>query len=279
MLTLFALALAVQVVDKDPQGCVFVKDFEGKADRWTQQELKAQTAKLGGDTLLVSGAVAKAFKCAGAAPNAVTARSAPAAGAPAIPQLSAELRRDKRFRVTGEIGTAVAPVLTGGVTLGWFRGPDQLLELNVAAGSEDEDDGAYGSAKRDETEASLVVIRWKRIWNNSFHTNLGTGERSMKGTRHFSTYEFSGVNKETTYEIDDSRLVFDVSIGNGWQYDAFTIGVDWIGISVPLAQLKRDETYSDPAIKTKSNTKIEELRKDTKTVTAQALRLSLGASF
>lgn len=279
MLPLFALALAVQVVDKDPQGCVFVKDFEGKAARWTQQELKAHTAKLGGDTLLVAGPVAKAYKCAGGPPKSVTASAgaAPAAG-PAMPPLSADLRRGKRFRVTGEIGTAVAPVLTGGVTLGWFRGPNELLEFNVAAGSDD-DDSSYSSTKTDETEASLVVFRWKRIWNNSFHTNIGAGERSMKGTRHFSSYTFSGVNKETTYVIDDSRLVFDVSIGNGWQYDAFTIGVDWIGISVPLVQLSREETYSDPAIKSKSNAKVEELRKDTKTVTAQALRLSLGASF
>ena len=193
-------------------------------------------------------------------------------------ELSAELRRDKHFEVSGEVGSALSPAFTAGVRFGIHLSPESLVEFSATSGSYENDDSVF-TDKKDKFEAFTTDARYKRFWNNSFYTALGGGIRSMDQKLYFNSYEFSGINKATNYEGKATSAVFDFAIGNAWQFDSFLIGTDWVGVMIPVVKLSSTETFSDDHIKDLSNDRISKFRKDRQTLSAQALRLYCGAAF
>ncbi len=270
--------------------------------------IKKQTLKIGGDTAWIvshdtttinTSINAKAYNCRGANSGVKNPKMDSVAAVPAkkisLPskpaaqqsdirtsqelapaQRSKDLRVGKQWMLVGELGFALPYAPTAGFSAGYFIDPDTIIDGNIVSGSEKSSEFALTVM---ESHASYAGARLKKFWGNSFYTNSGIGLRSMSRKITFPAGRYTGIDKESTYEASNTSLVVDFAIGNNWQMNTFTIGVDWIGLFVPLATLTKDEKYSDPNLESQNNSDIASFKKDSKSTNGQALRLYMGVSL
>src|SRR5690606_28780744 len=123
---------------------------------------------------------------------------------------------------------------------------------------------------------SMIEARAKFFVGNSFYLTGGAGQRTFTFTSELTPLdggpEFSAEAKATT-------LGATFAIGNQWQWDYFTLGLDWIGYFLPISQSGDSEVVFPGVVEDdlkELNDSLEELGK---TPNLQVLRIYLGIAF
>lgn len=179
---------------------------------------------------------------------------------------SADHRQQARADLAAEVGVVVLPSM--GFSLGGYLGPNDVLEGAAAFGVID-----LGIVR---AESSLLDLRYKRFWANSFYTNLSAGMRTVRATSPL----LDALSGRKAFEAKASDFAIGISIGNRWQWQHFLIGCDWLGVHVPI--FKRSSSVTSSA--DFGNDKEYDRRKSdwdglSKAVTPQLLRFYLGVVF
>lgn len=74
--------------------------------------------------------------------------------------------------------------------------------------------------------------------------------------------------------------VLDLAIGNKWQWSNFTLGCDWIGVMVPIAQISKKDDLTDDGSLSRSDQNHKDTANELAKVTnLQFLRFYLGVAF
>ncbi len=115
----------------------------------------------------------------------------------------------------------------------------------------------YGRSHLGFQNRDLVQVAGsvKQFFGNSFYGSAGIG------LRQFDLLEDNGYLSTESNIYKKRDIAAEVFIGNQWQWEYLTMGVDWFGFSVPVRNLN----YGDES--------------GTNRVIGSLLRFSLGASF
>ncbi len=180
---------------------------------------------------------------------------------------SAANREGKKYTVSAQI---MGFNFTGGETalnLGYFLNDKTVLKLRFSSlrgtaqdiYSDEGDSKEVKDAWAKQGNGTAIMAGVKLFTGNSFYVEPAAYYRNQYQV--YSTTEFGA----STVEIDDADIKdagLSLRIGNQWQWDNFTIGCDWIGISRSLVDLgSTGDTNSDRLAST------------------SLLNLYLGASF
>mgnify|MGYP007022322524 CR=1 FL=1 len=214
-------------------------------------------------------------------PQVVLAPVRPAAGQPtdsyviAGPKNSGEARQNKEAQILLSSGLANGPGIGLAATLGLHISPDTLLEIQGRmAASAFAPGGLYGVIDLH------AVAQVKHFLGNSFYLTAGGGVRELQGNFIIpEDYLLSSVIDEGFMRSRD--FVLNTGIGNQWQWDMFTVGVEWVGLSIPVhnTQLTIDTIDREPNPPISFRRDAKAFLDDTTQLTFRLFNLNVGASF
>lgn len=186
-------------------------------------------------------------------------------------------RMNKNHQVTLQlIGVNPNGLPGGGLTYGYFLDRNSMILAEFTASQLDtQKDGYYGSGYN--TEGSSVGVHFKRIFGNSFYIKAGIDQRHTDLKYNYNSSVSSNFNTSYGFKSDSTAASF--VIGNQWQWNNFTLGCDWIGMSVPFIESTSGEFLSANADRIDVRNLNEDKRRLNENGIAQGLRFYLGASF
>lgn len=188
---------------------------------------------------------------------------------------SSHNRRDKSFQITTQlagIGPSLQPAL--GLQLGKFLRPDQLLFLEVTAGATTSGSAYFNSGS--QVKSGSFGVHYKRYASNSFYWRSGVDLRKFEYKYFYDS--INGPAYDVTREFDGTSLAFNFQIGNQWQWQNFTLGCDWVGISVPVQSDIKNDYVSSPYAYDSEDQK-EDIKRAIKEPNINLVRFYIGASF
>ncbi len=156
-----------------------------------------------------------------------------------------------------------------GVHLGYFVDPNTQLQLEITGGT---NPLIWGSSGHSIT-SYVVGTHVKLFTGNSFYLKLGIDYRRID-------YRYEdpvlGSNYEKTSFLGNT-LGAAFLIGNQWQWQNFTFGADWIGLSGPLVwQIESSGSVgTNPNIRRRDKDEDRYLKENVIILS----RLFVGASF
>jgi hypothetical protein len=185
-------------------------------------------------------------------------------------QTSLQNRAAKTFLLSAEpIGFAVTPLPTYGANIGLYLSSNAILQVEYASGS-------IGLGFYDLGAKSLG-INVKFFTGNSFYLKTGFDYRRIS---------ISGVKclfcSDPYFKLDGGSadsIALAVGLGNQWQWNTFTMGCDWLGVTAPvITQYSND--FHQSRISAQDQARIDgAFDRVAKAVSLQLLRIYLGASF
>lgn len=128
---------------------------------------------------------------------------------------SEEHRQNLKYQATLGAGVDYWTSTTQ-LQLSKFIKPDQLATLKI------------GARKSGEENVSNVAAQYKFFLGNSFY---------LAPEIFYLNYFRKYANRRLT------SIGAGLKIGNQWQWEHFTLGVDWIGVGENVAYFKRDNSY------------------------------------
>ncbi|MDG0817129.1 hypothetical protein [Bdellovibrio svalbardensis] len=179
-------------------------------------------------------------------------------------------RMDKKWTAqwqlfgAGPNGTSESAIIGG-----YHLDRNSVVQLEVGSG------GISGNSifidDKYELSGSTVGLHYKKFFGNSFYAKIGLDYRSVT---YKYKYPFTGNQEGFTGESLGAGLV----IGNQWQWENFTLGCDWIGLSLPFASTVKSETLtsSDSFYRDELNSAQQRYLRNG---FAQALRFYVGYTF
>lgn len=185
---------------------------------------------------------------------------------------SQSTRADKKFTATYQI-TGVGPSSTfaSGIAVGFFLQPDWVIMIEGTSGREATIFDIFDDT---DVKSTSFGVHAKNFAGNSFYYRFGVDYRDLeyKYTDNFIT--------TTTRTFDSKSWAVSLNIGNQWQFKNFTLGCDWVGVTLPLSKKYSNEsvaTTGDLAYEQREN---EDAKEDlTERTQINLLRFYLGASF
>jgi hypothetical protein len=202
---------------------------------------------------------------------------------------SAVNRRDKEFiLVASPFGVGPSGMPEAGVSIGRYLTPSTIAQLELGTGNNNDNNDSWGfsnSSRNVTTNSASVNV--KHFVSNSFYVKGGLDHRSVDYEYNYGN-TFLGLGNpngpRSSYSFNGDSWSTSFAIGNQWQWENFTLGCDWIGVTLPLAYTIRDEKMNDNL---NSDTNAGEIRarrsdnedKYVKQVAVQAVKFYLGASF
>lgn len=180
-------------------------------------------------------------------------------------------RADKKFTATYQF-TGLGPNLAvgGAINLGYFLKPNMVLSIEGTKGSE----ATWDLFDDTEVDARSIGIHLKHYVGNSFYYRVGVDHRTMEHryTDFFIT--------STTRTFDAKSLGVTVNIGNQWQWEHFTLGCDWVGVTLPVSKSYSNESVVTTGDAVYHQGQLEEDKKDyMESPILNLLRFYIGASF
>lgn len=184
---------------------------------------------------------------------------------------SAHNRMGKKSQVTAGSGLIIGLIPGAGLNYEYFLTPNSTLQLQAAQG---EVDTWFFS---DHTfEGTLISANYKRFEGNSFYYRVGGDYRKIKVSSNDKDFGIFASDERISGTAES--LSASIAIGNQWQFESFTIGCDWIGLTVPVINISN--TFKSDNMASASYASDKKDWEDLKTQpSAQILRLYLGASF
>ncbi len=182
---------------------------------------------------------------------------------------SQDFRKDKTWMATAQIvGAGPMPgTLTQGLSFGYFADPDFVISIEAVGGRSPViflDFSSYRSVKYNS-----VGVHLKKFVNRTFYFKAGLDANRF-------TEDYVYYNNVDKYGIDSESLSAGIVIGNQWQISNFTIGCDWVGVSLPIASNIKSEYASDTYGKSRLEEDKSRYLKDSG---IQLVRFYLGASW
>jgi hypothetical protein len=191
---------------------------------------------------------------------------------------SAHHRIDKTFQITA-ILLGVGPSLSSSLGLqgSYFLNRNSLVTLEVTSGTLTSNANISVAGSQSGSSMDLktksIGAHFKHFTGNSFYYRLGADLRTAD-----YSYTYNGTNSDF-YKFKGSSIALNLQIGNQWQWDNFTLGCDWIGLSVPLTSRISDESLSATAPSYYSSWRTSDEELFVKNTHLNLLRFYLGASF
>ncbi len=177
-------------------------------------------------------------------------------------------------------GSGPNSLATTGLSLGYHYTMNDLFILE-GTGGRYADGFSFLSNGKSNTDltAQSFGFHFKQFTGNSFYYRVGLDYRNL-------TYKYSyGPNASSQFEeagFKGESLAASFYIGNQWQWENFTLGCDWIGVSAPIYSQIKDE-YKNSEAQLRNNYYDDKLNNYydvfVKRINANVLRFYLGASF
>lgn len=168
---------------------------------------------------------------------------------------------------------------TTGIKVSYFLSRNSQIGLSVDSVKKDRYEGSF--LFRQGYASTGVELSFKQFFGNSFY--LTSGLRHQNITVSDSNRSIFYEEDYYAWEAKGNRSSALLAIGNQWQWENFTMGVDWIGLGLPLASSSKEKSLAKGAdLSASSNYRkeIEQIKKENfKDSYALALRFYLGASF
>ena len=175
---------------------------------------------------------------------------------------SEHLRMDKEFMVAAQIvGYGPARTVQSGLILGFFLDHSMLLQLELMKGN-----NLTSGVFFDRVESESYGVHFKGFAGNTFYYKVGLDYIKV------TAYNRDTLFTSSNFEVQGNKVGASVSIGNQWQWSGFTMGCDWVGISVPLTHTTTTNTYGTEYTTGKAEYYIEQ-------TDVQLVHFYLGASF
>ena len=136
----------------------------------------------------------------------------------------------------------------------------------------------YSSSIQTSAKAQSIGVHFKQFVSNSFYYRFGVDYRNI-------AYKYSYTPSSTpveTAEFNGDSVALNFQIGNQWQFEKFTLGCDWFGLSMPITSNTSSRTLNAAAQTDASyyNRKLDdESDYYTKRTTYNFVRFYLGSSF
>jgi hypothetical protein len=181
-------------------------------------------------------------------------------------------RMKKQYQISlMPMGLGPNPILATGLNFGFYLNRNSLFLLTITNSNKGFSCSGDLSC---ESSGQSFGIYYKRFVSNSFYYSLGIDRRRVsysEETSNSSPFDYK-------YSFEGTSTAAGFTIGNQWQWENFTLGCDWIGLSVPLEHLIKNENMSGaPEFGQSSLTRNEDYF--IKNTANQSLRFYLGASF
>lgn len=123
----------------------------------------------------------------------------------------------------------------GAIIAGYHLDRNSVVQIEVGSG------GTSGNSifidDQYEFSGSTVGLHYKKFFGNSFYAKMGVDYRSV-------TYKYKYAFGGGEESFSGDSLAAGLVIGNQWQWQNFTLGCDWIGLSVPFASTVKSETVA-----------------------------------
>lgn len=184
---------------------------------------------------------------------------------------SAQNRQNKTWTAEWQMfGVGPNGTSEGAVIIGHHIDANSLWQIEVGSG------GTSGSTlwliDHLEYSGTAIGVHYKRFIGNSFYVKMGIDYRSVK---YDYTYPFSGYEEH----FEGNSIAAGLVIGNQWQWDNFTLGCDWVGVSLPFASSVTNETVASSSDSYYRSSLDDAEAKYLRNGFAQALRFYVGYSF
>lgn len=193
-------------------------------------------------------------------------------------------RINKKFE-TSAILLGSGPNATGGnsgISIGYYFDLNKMIILEGTGNTHNQNGNAFYSSSSSGgnisshafTKTSSYGIHFKHFTGNSFYYRIGADYRTVE-------YKYNFQSEEMGFNGDSITASF--YIGNQWQWDSFTLGCDWVGLSAPISSKIKD-SYKNSAAQTHDADYYDrKLNRETddyiKNININLLRFYLGASF
>lgn len=193
-------------------------------------------------------------------------------------------RMNKSFGLTLLSGN-YGPGNMAGLSGHYYFDRNSLLRLDVAAGRpylNEVISSVFGTESK--IEISNIVISYQKFLGNSFFIRGGLGFKSVNYLKRNYNTNSDSLFSSTPYEwkFKGSSVDAMFTLGNEWQWTHFTLGVDWIGVSVPMTSKVESESFYDESLNKEyyySKYFKDDQEYLLKKTWGYALNLRLGASF
>ncbi|MCF8057871.1 MAG: hypothetical protein K9K67_01135 [Bacteriovoracaceae bacterium] len=136
-------------------------------------------------------------------------------------------RSGKKYMLTTNYGAEFNAVSVG-ATFGYYIDGNKLITATISKINDADD--LY-----DDHKGTVVKIGPRVFAGNSFYLDAGVFYLNSTYTYNssFSLFDSSSVKEVSIFKKAGATF----KIGNQWQWDNFTLGVDWIGAAVELVDL------------------------------------------
>lgn len=185
-------------------------------------------------------------------------------------------RMGKKFVVEAQLVGGSTLIGSGqGIIAGYHLDRNTILQFEFTKGSSntgDKEDDGYN-----QREGSTVAFYAKKFLANSFYVKGGAEYTKVKYDNDYLFGVSSLSNSKDAYGFEASLTSAALSIGNQWQWDNFTLGCDWIGMTVPVAHEVSSEYADDFYLAKQYNKEDQETLLEKASV--QALRFYVGYTF
>lgn len=184
-------------------------------------------------------------------------------------------RMDKRFVVEAQLfGGSTLTGATTGAIIGYHLDRNTVIqaELTKGDGTNGNDSESLGFSER---EGATVGLHAKRFLSNSFYVKGGLDYTKMK---YNANYIWTSAPNKEAYGFEANLISAALVIGNQWQWDNFTLGCDWIGLTLPISHEITSE-FNDKNLASHAQYNKDDQDTLLKNGTGQALRFYVGATF
>lgn len=199
---------------------------------------------------------------------------------PGIYEDSSEHRRIGKSVIVTAQTLGLGPVLwnSQGLTAGYFLNRNLILQMEVMRG-----DLRLHGLNDKEVKMQSIGAHFKHFLANSFYYRIGVDHLKVQTDQmvygRTTSYPFSGpgvVTSESLGQFEGTMTGATLTIGNQWQWENFTLGCDWVGITSPITSQISFETANDSTAQSRLEDDENFLVKSSK---LHLLRFYLGASF
>jgi hypothetical protein len=161
-------------------------------------------------------------------------------------QESRENRKDKNYLITaGAIGYNFGTG-TNNFEFGYHYKPNKIIGLQY---QEFRNSTPFFSSTREEDisdyernrKGHALILSYKSMLQNSFYIKTSLYHRVQERVKESDSISTSENEEFQKVRYEDTGLLF--TLGNQWQWENFTLGCDWIGMSTVLAILNQEGDY------------------------------------
>ncbi|RYZ87641.1 MAG: hypothetical protein EOP04_11245, partial [Proteobacteria bacterium] len=180
------------------------------------------------------------------------------------PDSSVSNRNGKSFSLVANLfGISPSSSLEQGVSLSKFLSRDTLVQLDFGDGNTNLG-GDILSNYKTVAHTSSTSLGVKHFVGNSFYVRGGVDYRHVNyysRNVYSSTFFGTTTTSESVVEMNANSFSGSVVIGNQWQWENFTLGCDWFGVTAPFASTVNSERFASDSSDTSYERKKLEDRK------------------